>query len=191
MRMVESLARRPRGAQPAHYVDDHGGLFDCVDRTSVPPRRLAHLGMARAAGYPDDPVLAAAAGDPDVEAGRLGHDARVGEDAALDDGGAPRARGLLVRVGGDDEVAGEVDAERREDFRGNDHRGDAALHVAGPAPVQRAVTQLRVERIARPALLWLGRDDVDVAVEEKRAAVALAAEPRDELGTPLVVQPRR
>ena len=45
----------------------------------------------------------------------------------------------------------------------------------------RAVADLRVERVVRPAVLEAGRDDVDVAVQQQRPAAAGAGEARGEL----------
>ena len=68
-----------------------------------------------------------------------------------------------------------------EHLRGEHHRRDPALHVAGAAPVELPVAHLGGERVARPAVARLDRDDVDVPVEDERPAAACAAPPRDEL----------
>ena len=143
-----------------------------VDGAAVAPAGLANLGVPRPARHAHDAVLGAAARDPDVEAGRLGDDARVRAQPALDDRRAACAGRLLVRVRRDDQVAGEADTFRGEHLGGEHHRRDPALHVAGAAAVELPVSHLRGERLARPALARLDRDDVDVAVEDERAAAA-------------------
>ena len=65
---------------------------------------------------------------------------------------------------------GGVGLEQRLDGQ-RDHR-EAGLHVAGAAAVHPAVAHHRLERRRRPALGVAGRDDVDVAVQEQRAALA-------------------
>ena len=50
--------------------------------------------------------------------------------------------------------------DRRQD------RGDAALHVAGAAAVQRAVADLAAPRIGRPRRRVAGRHDVEVARQD-------------------------
>ena len=125
----------------------------------------------------------AAAGDADVEPRRLRHDRGVGAQRA---GGREPARAgrLLLADGVHDQVAAQPDAELRERLGGRHHRGHAALHVARAAAVDRAVVHLARERVARPRRPRPGRDHVDVAVEQQRAAAPRAAEPRDELGPP-------
>ena len=69
-------------------------------------------------------------------------------------------------------------------LRGKRHRRDAALHVAGAAAVDRPVAHLAAERVARPVLARLDRDDVDVAVQQQRRAAARAGESREQLRPP-------
>ena len=77
------------------------------------------------------------------------------------------ARRLLVGDGVDDQVAAQAHAQLGQQLGGEHHCGDAALHVAGAAPVEVAVAHLGRERVARPALARLGRHHVDVAVEQQ------------------------
>ena len=137
----------------------------------------------------DAAVLGAAARDPDVEAGRLADDRRVGAEPALDEGGAARAGRLLVGVGGDDEVAGERHPELRQRLGGDRHCGDPALHVARAATVEESVPHLGGERIARPAIARLDGDGVDVPVEDERAAAARTAAAGDQLRPTAEVEP--
>ena len=52
-----------------------------------------------------------------------------------------------------------------------------------PRPCTRPSATTRRERVVRPALARLDRDDVDVPVEEQRPAAARAGEARRELRT--------
>ena len=160
--------------------------------TAPPSRQLGVLllGVARAPGQHDRAVDRAAAGGPDLEAARLGHDREVGGDAMPGAGQAADAAGLLVGVRAHDQIAGEA-ARRRDGFCGDDHRGDAALHVARAAADDAAVANLRVEGIVVPAVLAPRRDHVDVAVEQQRAAAARAAQARSELRAPVEADPAR
>ena len=101
------------------------------------------------------------------------------------------ARGLLVGVGRDQDLAGQRDPEVRERLDREHHRRDPALHVAGASPEEEAVADLGHERIAGPFLSRLRRDDVDVAVEHERAAASAAREPCDQLRPAGEVEPRR
>ncbi len=89
------------------------------------------------------------------------------------------------------EVAGERDLQLGERLRGDHHRGDPALHVAGAAAVDVPVSDLGLERVARPLVDRLGRDRVDVAVEEQAPPGSSAGEASDELGPALEAHPRR
>jgi hypothetical protein len=106
-----------------------------------------------------------------------------------DEGEPSRAGGLLVGVRRHEQIAREPDPEPRQNLGGERHAGDAALHVAGPAPVELAVTYLRLERVARPLLEWLVRHGVDVTVEDEASSAALAGEARDELGAAVEPHP--
>ena len=54
--------------------------------------------------------------------------------------------------------------------------GDAAFHVARPAPPQATVLQLAAPRVVRPCGWIACRDDVDVPVENQRAPAAGAGQ---------------
>ena len=154
-------------------------LLDRVDGAAVAPVRLAQLGVAGAALDRDRRVDRAAAGDPDLERRRLGHDARVGAHAVGDRCDAARARRLLVGDRVHEQVACEADVEPGEHLGREHHRRDAALHVAGAAAVELAVAHDGRVRVVRPARLGLAGDDVDVAVEQQAAPAARAGEARD------------
>ena len=170
----------PVEAQPLDAVQEVARLLDRVDRAALGEVRVLLLGMARAARHADLAVDAAAAGRPDLEAGRLRHDREVGAEATARAGEAADAARLLVGVGADDDVAAQG-AARGQRLGRDDHRRDATLHVARPAARDDAVAHLRVERVVLPAVLATGRDDVDVPVEQQRAAAAGAAEAGHEL----------
>ena len=109
--------------------------------------------------------------DSDLLAGRLRHDGRIGNHNL---GGGERAgRGeLLVADGGDHHVAGQVAAERT---CGRHHdRGEASLHVVGPAAVEAIAVDAGPKWIGHP----VDADDVHVRIQEQRAAAAAAASMR-------------
>ena len=158
---------------------------------TAPPSRQCgwqQLGVARAPLDRDRRVDGAAAGDPDVEAGGLRDDARVGAHAVRHAGDPAGAGRLLVGDRVHEQVARQADAERGERLGCQHHRCDAALHVAGAAAVELSVAHHRGVRIARPALLGLARDDVDVAVEQQAAPAARACEARQQLRAPVEVE---
>ena len=102
-----------------------------------------------------------------------------------------RAGGLLVGVGVDDQVAIEADTEARQRLRRVRHRRHAALHVEDAAAVEDPVPDLGLPRVARPTVDRLGRDDVDVAVQEERPPAAGPRKCRGELRPADEVQPGR
>ena len=166
------------------------GLLDRVDRPALAPVGLCQLGVTGAPRNSDYRVARAARRDPDLEAGRFGDDGAVGGDPVVDERQAARAGRLLVRVGGDEQVAAERNAQLGEHLGGEDHAPDTALHVTSAATVQPAVADLGTERVARPAVERFGRDDVDMAVEEQAASSAAPGEPRHELRPPREAQTR-
>ena len=175
----------------AHGVQDDAHLLDRVHRAAGLPVRLRHLGVPGPALDGDGRRQRAAARHPDLERRRLRHDAGVGAHA-VPRGGEPAGAGrLLVGDGVHDHVAGELHAEPREHLGRVDHARDAALHVARAAPVQVAVADLGPIRVARPALARVGRDDVDVAVQEQALAAARAGEPGGELRAAVEAPGRR
>ncbi len=179
MPVVGPLA--PLGLELPERRLDERGLLDRVHAAAVAP---AGLRQARVSGLPGDRDRrhqAAAAGHPDVEAGRLGDDPRVGPDAVCDRGDAAGAGRFLVGDRVHEQIAVEPDAESRQRLGRERHRRDAALHVHGAAAVEPPLAHDRRERIARPALARLDRDHVDVAVQEQAAAASAAWKARDEL----------
>jgi hypothetical protein len=105
-----------------------------------------------------------------VEGGGLADEACVGKtwSEPVDHGDRPRARVLLVGDQSEDDVPGGPPS--RDRLRRRDHRGHAALHVAG-APPQQAT---RAEVPFDPAGERLGHagraDRVQVPVEHDGAA---------------------
>ena len=112
--------------------------------------------------------------DSDLLAGRLRHDGRIGNHHP--GGGLRAGRGeLLVADGGDHHVAGQVAAERT---CGRHHdRGEAGLHVVGPAAVEAIAVDAGPKWIGHP----VDADDVHVRIQEQRAAAAAAAGARDHI----------
>ena len=179
-----SRSRRTASRTIAH-------LLDRVHRAAVAPVRLRHLGVAGAAGDRERGGERPAAGDPDLERGRLGDDARVRPHAVAHGGQAARARRLLVGDRVHDQVALQAHTEPVQHLGRVHHAGDAALHVAGAAPVQVAVAHLGLVGVARPAVARLRRDDVDVPVQEQAAPAARPGEPGGELRAPVEAESRR
>ena len=75
-RMRQPRARAPVTPERRNRIQHHDRLLDRVDGATEPPVRLADLRVPRPARHPDHAVVRAAARDPGLEAGRLGHDAR-------------------------------------------------------------------------------------------------------------------
>ncbi len=186
--MRQRFVGAPALAHTADRLEHEGCLLDRVDGSALAPVRLLDLGVAGTAGNGDLRVARAAAGDPDVEAGRLENDPGVGLDAVPGASRRAGAGGLLVGVRADEEVAGQTDSLRGQRLGGDRHGCDAALHVAGAPSVQVPVAHLGAVRIRRPTLARLGRDGVDVAVQEEAAAAPGSAKPRRELGTALEIE---
>jgi hypothetical protein len=103
----------------------------------------------------------------------------------VDQPGAPgRAAGLLVGDDGQLEVAPQGHAEAGQQPHGGHAHGHHLLHVdRAPAP-ERPVVDLARERRVPPAA-GLGRDHVDVAVEQQRRPGPVApGQPGDQVGPP-------
>ena len=164
----------PLAAQPLDAVEQVARHLDRVDGAALAPVGGPVLGVPGAPRHGDLAVGAAAAGRPHLEPGRLGDDREVGRDAVARAGERADAGGLLVGVRADDHVAAQV-ARRRERLGRDHHRGDPALHVARAAADQAVALDAGAELLRRPG------HDVDVAVEQQRAAAARAAEARREL----------
>jgi hypothetical protein len=102
----------------------------------------------------------------------------------LDQPAAPgRAAGLLVGDGGEDHIAPERPSEPGQEPDDHGAHGDHVLHVDRAAAPDVAVGQLRRERRVTPPP-GLGRDHVDVPVEQQRALVPGLGgpEPHDQVG---------
>jgi hypothetical protein len=117
-------------AQPLDRRENERQLLDRVHGAAVAPVRLRHLGVAGPAFDGDDRREGAAAGDPGVEARRLGAETGVGLHAAGDGGHATGARRLLVGDGAPD-VAPVFTPSRQR--LGATAWHQAALHM-GAAP---------------------------------------------------------
>ena len=92
-------------------------------------------------------------------------------------------KGLLIRDGGQRELAAELILETMEVGIRKDRRRRAGLHVGDAAAVDLAVDNLSAPRIARPPRAVVGhREDVDVTIEDEMAARMRAIEAADEVG---------
>ena len=93
---------------------------------------------------------------------------------------APPPAGLLVADEGEHQLAAPGIAELRQSDECEHQGGHPRLHVAGAAPVDAPILQIRPQRRVRPPGLadWEG---VEVAVEHEPAAGARTPGPRDEI----------
>ena len=114
----------------------------------------------------------------DLQAGRLGDDRGVGDEAGADRGEHPGPAVLLGRNGQHDRLPCEVGGVDggADSGQGREHGDEATLHVAGTASVDVAVAQLRAEGVQRPAAAIAGRDHVRVAGQEQARARPRAPE---------------
>jgi hypothetical protein len=95
--------------------------------------------------------------------------------------GAEVAAGLLIRQHREHDVTRQLCAVGSGTEECRHHHRHAALHVERASSPDPAVRELATERRPRP-VLRCGRDDVDVALQQKWCAVAAPLEPRDEVG---------
>jgi hypothetical protein len=116
-------------------------------------------------------------GHGELELGRLGHDRRVGPQRAQDLLHA-EARVLLVGDRGHDDVAAQP--ERRRVAARDERRGEAALHVVRPAPVEAVAVGAWVVRRRHPG----DADRVEVPAEQQRAPAAEPGARTTTLGRP-------
>ena len=185
-----ALVRSPGPArrQLVERAEERHRLLDRVHPSPVQPGRLVHLRVRRAALDRQRAVQKAARRDPEVEAGRLGNEARITTIATLDRGDRPHRARLLVRDRLEDHVTVEPDPGIAENFERNERRGDSPLHVAGSAPVDPAVPDLGRERVARPTLPFPCPDDVHVTVDHERTSATSPAEDahRDRPSAPVM-----
>ena len=119
-------------------------------------------------------------GVPDRAARRLGQDRGVGRVPGQHAGERAVARALLLDDRLELHPRARREAEPLQAADGADHRHEPRLHVAGAAPVHPLALDARAVGVAGPQRGRLGADDVDVAVEDQRAAVGGAggASPR-------------
>jgi hypothetical protein len=110
--------------------------------------------------------------------------------AGAQDAPHPVAAALLLDHRRDDQVAATLDADLGHGRGGDQHGGQAALHVAGAATPHSAVGDGGRERVVAPGLGPVDRHDVDVAVQVERAAAAAAGEPADDRAAAVVRQVR-
>ena len=89
---VKSPRSRQSRAKLLDRLHDQHPLLDRVHRPALAPVSLRDLRVARPPGNFDLRIGGAAAGDPDVEPGGLGDDARVGAHSVGDRSGPARAR---------------------------------------------------------------------------------------------------
>src|SRR5919199_3758191 len=124
-------------------------------------------------------------GADDVEAGRLGDQARIERAVALERGEGPEAAVLLRRHGEQHDFAvWRAAAERGERVQRGD---DRALHVDAAASVYEAVLDRARPRAVAPALR-AGRHHVDVPVDREPRAVSARARQRHRQPPQLVAR---
>jgi hypothetical protein len=153
------------------------------EQRAEPQRRVVALvarpGVRRPARDRHPEPRRAALGDGDAEVGGLGDDAPVADVPVLDERAGARLAALLA----DREVQDERAAQRRQGAQragAGDLAGEAALHVGGAAPPDRAVALLAAERVDRPALPLARRHGVHVTVEDQPRLVGLAGQHRGD-----------
>ena len=164
--------RRP-GVDPAEEAAHrHGGAHHLL---------LREVG-ARVAGAAHDVEEVAAARGPQHRLVRgLGDGTGVRPVAPEASGQrAPASRELLVHHRLDEQVAAEAQARLPESHRHRGLRGEAALHVPAPAPVQPPPADRAGERAAGPGLV-AGRDRVDVPAQEEAPSPPRPGQARDEV----------
>ena len=147
--------------------------------------------MTGATGHANDAVLRTPTAGPHLEARRLGHHTRISGKPMLDERGPARPRGLLVGIGGDQQVAGQTDPQPRQHLDREHHRRDSALHVTGASPVQQPIAHIGDERIRSPLVNRRRRHHVDVAVEDQRPPAPTPSHRSDQLRPPRKIQARR
>jgi hypothetical protein len=108
----------------------------------------------------------------------------VGVPLAQEERPVARPR-LFVGDAGEDHVAPQPGARPLQQHERHQRHRDHVLHVDRAAAPDVAALFDRRERIVLPALA-LGRHDVEVAVEQERPALALAAQPRHHAGAPRI-----
>ena len=189
--MSELRTSRPRHAGAMRSRPGPPTAFSIA--LTAPPRRQSGCRTSAWPGRPGTritPYSEPAAGDPHLKARRLGHDPRVGGKPMLDKRGAARARGLLIGVGRDQQVAGQTDRQARQD-----------LDRAAPSPRSRPSCHTRRgRRASRRALdatngslvhsiAGSADDHVDVAVEHQRAPAATTGTVAISCGHPAKSKP--
>lgn len=146
---------------------DHGEA--ALDRVAS-DRGGTGVGGAAADGdfEPQHPNL----GRLDAETRRLGDDDGVGRTTVEDGLERPMPRALLF----DDRLqlhrCKRLQTERPEPRDGTDNDGEPGLHIARAAAIEPVAVPASEERRRAPHVDRLRADDVDVAVEDERAAAA-------------------
>jgi hypothetical protein len=92
-RVIGTVAPGPLAAQCAARLEHHHRLLDRVDGAALAPAGLADLGVPGTTGDANHALPRAAARDPGVKAGRLGHDPGVGLQTARHQHRPARPRG--------------------------------------------------------------------------------------------------
>src|SRR5262249_8472849 len=115
------------------------------------------------------------AGDPGIRLVAANH--RVERAVAAD---------LLIDDDIDQNVALEPEAGIFQKLDRQNVARDAALHVAGVAPIETAFFHRRGPGIVAPAFAVTNRDYVGMAVEQHRAPAAGSLPRRDDIGAPLI-----
>jgi hypothetical protein len=93
--------------------------------------------------------------------------------------GAVHGGSFLVARDEKDDRARRIRGLAPETQRRGDHGGEAALHVAGAAPMQHAVADRPAEGVARPGARVSHRHDIGMAGDDEDRA--LAADPGVEI----------
>ena len=156
------------GLQRAQRLDDRVGGLDRVG----PLARIARVGRRAQHAHrePQDADLRR----PDRALRRLGQDRRVGGVPGQHAGQRAVAGALLLDHGLQLDRRARRDAQAAQPAHGADDGRQPGLHVPGAAAVEPVAVAARRERRAAPQRHRLGADDVDVAVEDQRAAVGRA-----------------
>ena len=165
---VLAPARVPRLFQLAQRADDAIGGIDGV-------RARAHLAhMDRMAAHLDLEPEHADIGAHDRLLGRLGDQRGIGLVAAQMRHQRAVAGRLLLDHRLDVDGRGGLQADAAQRVEREDVRRSARLHVGAAAAIHPVAVDSRLEGRLAPHVLRSGRHDVDVRLQDQRAAVLLA-----------------
>lgn len=167
--------------QLSHCVQDDGRLLRGTDRTTLAPVRLNGGHVPGSTGDVHGRHQAAAARHPDAQAGRLGDDGRVRLQPMGDGGYAARTGRLLVGHGTDDEVAAKAHSTPVQGLDGDEDGRDPTLHVHGPPTVEPPLTHRGPVGIDAPQVTRLGRDRINVTVEQQPRSAARTRDRSEQL----------